>query len=416
MDPCEIRSQGSSEPQAQLNGSEPLNLSTENAPASAEPPDSSNTRSLSQPPSPLFRLSEPSAFDNEFPSPSQSDGFAPGLPQVGPQVILHSVDGEERPLGEEDYSPAGISGSEGDQTEGFSSIKTIDDFGFGAWELSTRERSSRELPAQQEFGEHLSLVQTHSLTGVGGFVPSSQPGPSASNEDVTNYLDAGAIVDQIGNQIRSSYKTSSASNLKFLPLDRLSDIVSDVTVRMLLGIILRDAAEEDLEEHARQICGHDSPSQATLPKTMRKIVAILVLIGKVECVTDFIRGNVRDVDLPLKLEWCNNQYMFYKRGDEALTDVLTCFTGWHGKDMESFSSQQTIMLAPFLDIRDDQVCFYKLDYPIVLPYIEYGLKTHGGHGKVWRVKIHRAHHSFRSSQVGHNLSHNSTTAQHRVAK
>ena len=127
--------------------------------------------------------------------------------------------------------------------------------------------------------------------------------------------------------------------------------------------------------------------------------AILVLLEKVQFIFDLIHSDVSDSDLPLTLKWhYDNRYTVYRRSDNDYRNPLDCFKEplWGSSELENFNQQQKIFLVPFLELRQGQVSFYPLDNSkIILPFIEYEPQAHGGYGRVWKVKIHAAHHNFR---------------------
>jgi hypothetical protein len=324
----------------------------------------------------------------------ESNQLAPGNDSYrhGPKLFLEPVDGERRQLEDEDYARQNNAGFDADQQDEFASIKTIDDLGFAAW-LQCPSSSTDQSTSVALIHGKSDTADPSILTGVGSFAASSQHGSRASTRDVENYLD----VEAVGDDLRDSFQTSKAGNSHFLPLDKLCGIVNNEVIRRLLHNDCPAITDEELEERTRQVCGYDGPST-----TRRKIFSILILIGRVESISGFIHARICDVHLPLKLEWNNKRYSIEKRGDVPLASTSAYFRNWLRRDFEAFKATQACMLAPFLELRDDMVCFYKLDdNQIVLPYTEYEPKNQGGHGRVFKVKIHKAHHSFKATKVGH---------------
>ncbi|KAH8890107.1 kinase-like protein [Thozetella sp. PMI_491] len=66
--------------------------------------------------------------------------------------------------------------------------------------------------------------------------------------------------------------------------------------------------------------------------------------------------------------------------------------------MQSFKSTQSMMLAPYLCLPQNEIYYYKLSKDYNLPFITYEQKVNSQYGRVMKIKIHRAHHNFKSSE------------------
>jgi hypothetical protein len=313
--------------------------------------------------------------------------------QHGPELFLEPVDGRRRLLKDEDYIHHSKLVFEIDQDDEFASlasIKTVEDLGFAAWLQGSdclKDQSTLDFDAKSDAGRQ------NALTGIGSFAAFSHKDSIASSKDVENYLD----VEAVGENLRDSSQVSKANNSRFLPLNKLCEIVSNDVIRRLLRNVCPDIDGEELEERIQQVCGRGGTFA-----TRRKIFSILILIGKVESILGFINAEICDADLPLKLEWKDRRYSIKKRGDVPLASTSTYFRNWLRRDFEAFEDKQSWMLAPYFELGDDKLCFYKLDHNhIVLPFTEYEPKSQGGQARVFKVKIHKAHHNFRPSEVRH---------------
>jgi hypothetical protein len=345
---------------------------------------------------------------------------------------------------------AGISGSESGQSN-FSTIITVDDLGFGAsWQQQVQKYSFRDYsspenrlpqttnedqPVDRERQMSLDAV---TLTTVGDQFPSSSPVPHGSGREMVNSF-AEELKDEIEkdeiekdeiekdeleedgirkddirnddvtpdksqkelwNALVASKHDSSSSNF-FVPQDQLSTIINDFNVKGLLRHTFPYRDDRQLHDTFDEICSKDHH------KSRRMILAVLVMMGRVAYIEDFIREDIRDIHIPLvpyhEHHRCVLENAFHKRNDEASTPPLT-FRNWRHIELRQFFDLQYRVLAPYFDIRGDRVCFYKLDSSITLPFLEYSREQDGGHGSVWKAKIHPAHHNFESEQVNQNHS------------
>ncbi len=172
-------------------------------------------------------------------------------------------------------------------------------------------------------------------------------------------------------------------------------MINDTTVRNLLSTLLSPSSGMDSTWDVDQVCGQDLPGTGR-----RKIFAILALTGEVGFLQDFILGKIYDFHLPLK----SSSRTFKRRNSQEsglweIGDLAGLFQEHSHLSMKSFERFQSLLLAPFFNIYPDHVYFYKLSDSHVLPFIEYEAQGLSESFRLAKVKIHRAHHSSRWSEV-----------------
>ena len=359
---------------------------------------------------------------------SASEGYT--IRSRSPALFIARVDGTTRAVAEQDFGNGHPSASDSDQSEGltdfdFKSIKTIDDGGFGAWgahhsAASDAEREQYDAEPASSLAEVQIGVPNSSpdngpaeLAGAGDTTTSASEGsgilqgvgssfsqppqtpPAATTQELESYLEHESV-ESVGDDIRYAKELSAYNKAEFFPLDKLRRIINRATVQTLLRTAIPHATAPALDYYAEEICGLQLHGTGR-----RKIFAILVLINKVEYIKDIIEMNLDDLHLPLEFEWDRriHKYVVYKKGDASPRDALSWCMNWTHNDMELFKSNQSLMLASFLNLPLDDIYFYKLADHFVLPFLEYEPKENSGYGRVLKVKIHRAHHNFRQSKV-----------------
>ncbi|KAK3903868.1 hypothetical protein C8A05DRAFT_14207 [Staphylotrichum tortipilum] len=196
---------------------------------------------------------------------------------------------------------------------------------------------------------------------------------------------------------KASCKPFGTPHTHYIPSDALRSIMTYEAIRTVLPCITPkdDAAPSQTgtpDTLARVILGGSDGGQKP-GKSFYKILAILVLMGK--------PASIREFGRPSEL------YL------EGQTKPISLFKGWLGREVESFERGQWETLAPFFSRgteKDDYTRRYKLESshplpfevipeePRVAPTKSVGSMNglSGGHGKVWKVKIARAHHNLPS--------------------
>lgn len=186
-------------------------------------------------------------------------------------------------------------------------------------------------------------------------------------------------------------ETSAYCNTKYVPFDGLIDVINSTFVRRLLEA--SPTGSIGLRHKVNLICGIGTNYE---PWSMRRIVAILVLIDKHESLVDFFFAQVGDANLPLKIETDQDNAVVTPMNKTLYDLHTTCFSIWPVSDIIQFLKYQQYFLSPFFDFTEGKLRFYKLWDVAVLPFTEYE-KTPAAW--IWRIRIHDAHHNFRDSSV-----------------
>ncbi|RSL50902.1 hypothetical protein CEP53_008632 [Fusarium sp. AF-6] len=155
---------------------------------------------------------------------------------------------------------------------------------------------------------------------------------------------------------------------RFLPLDDLESILSKEVVEEILckakGLGITGAEAVEIR---KQICGNRSE-----PRRM-KILATLILIGKVRYIRSFLDQDVWDNQLPLIHD---------------LNEPV--FQGWKPNHVESFRERQYRVVAPVFDFTTMNHGEFRLKAP--MPFLErLEWKSRGAHGSISKVRIHPEH-------------------------
>lgn len=209
---------------------------------------------------------------------------------------------------------------------------------------------------------------------------------------------------KLGRTIRKALHTSSWERDKeFLPIDKLDIIINEEEIR---GELRRRKQDADM---AKKIWGTEGSKISELT-TRRKIFAILVLIGQVPAINDFIKAGIYDNSLPFLFRDGTRDregtYDVYRKlkGPNGVTDEetkISFFEDWEDHYLVGFRDNQWKLLAPYFSLvsKDKKVIHYNLDDQSVLPFIEDSKANeppaqHGGSADVRRVKIHPAHQNL----------------------
>ena len=357
----------------------------------------------------------------------------------GPQLSVKAPDGREKDISDEDFEDARLSGTESDFGN-LKSLEMINDLGLG--DLREPEAATTRTPSEgpsntddtpmPTFGEE-DISQTSGARSPiafmgASFVESDIPiGTEADFAEDANPYDLEAVEDEI----RSTLEQSRVGNVHFWPLSQIWRIITPSCVRSLLKsnktlqgrfqeTADKNGTSEDLERYVNEICGSGPGFRST---GRRKILAILVLIDKVESIVDFIDAGVHDLDLPLRDSYDSETKTYYlekkvdmktrrqrKRDDGqerespqntglGSASVRVVCQGWSRRDGESFKFNEPRMLAPYLRQSNTKLLFYQIADEAVLPFLEYTRKSEGGYGTVYQVRIHKDHHELEPAEV-----------------
>ncbi|RYP06558.1 hypothetical protein DL765_009436 [Monosporascus sp. GIB2] len=210
-----------------------------------------------------------------------------------------------------------------------------------------------------------------------------------------------ASESNLGELIRSSLQEHPK---KWLPIDRLFDLVNPVHVRQELSQTYssRKLSPAEVERYTGMVCSHisydDENTGRKLKSSCRCIFAILALMNRLYDAPAFLESGLSDRDLPLRVKKDPNtqRYKFYSH-DKPIATLPTADV-WYSATFDTFMMYQSYMLSPFFDLKSkNDVPFHDLGDDVALPFIEDYFserRQQGHHGTVWRVKIHPAHHNF----------------------
>jgi hypothetical protein len=216
----------------------------------------------------------------------------------------------------------------------------------------------------------------------------------------------------------------------YIPNDSLRRIMNDGAIRQILPCIAGRLAPDRADALVYDICGRSSKDQKATP-AFRKVLAILILIVKANTIAEFVDAGIADTSLPLRKLGASRLFQLCPKDSE---EAIPLFSTWDHRDIENFENSQWETQAPFFSREgegDEDVKKYKLTqhHPLPFEIINEGVGTsngsskptmpnttagttgdldlttsgghamNGGYGKVWKVKIHRAHHKLTSYRV-----------------
>jgi hypothetical protein len=151
----------------------------------------------------------------------------------------------------------------------------------------------------------------------------------------------------------------------------------------------------DIVQLERQIIGCRS---SNIAPSRRRIFAILVIVGKVDKVVEFIQLGIEDGVLPLTFTGSG------MTGEKLLSDTAGFpyepQAIWGSKSASKFLMYQRIVHVPFFRLSGPKVYFYELQPSSILPFQEYSHVSSGGHGTIRKAVIHNTHFGRRDSNKG----------------
>uniref|UniRef100_A0A8H7KAB5 Protein kinase domain-containing protein n=1 Tax=Bionectria ochroleuca TaxID=29856 RepID=A0A8H7KAB5_BIOOC len=191
---------------------------------------------------------------------------------------------------------------------------------------------------------------------------------------------------------------------RFLPLDKLETLMN----RRSLESLLEGAgfASDEVVRMTSTILGETEPNKPeSRTPGLKRIFAILVMVGRIQAIEKFIRHGIDDSVLPVKIRAVDHQSRqsglkhvprceTKSRFDNS--KIEDCLWGFSKKDLGHFDMYQQEIHVPFFSFSGDHgpFCFYDLDSECVLPFINMIPGEAGGNGKVSKVQIHPAHHNY----------------------
>jgi hypothetical protein len=321
-------------------------------------------------------ISGPSFRDNEFQRPE--------LPRL---AVHESEDGPQangvRRRQESQYGSLSarspVTASESGRSDlSFRSIATVGDRGAQAYMDWEALGQGSETPGYSESLDDKVLMTEKSF----GKRPlrAKKTNPPVIEDHLTS--------DTVCDEICRSLEISAFDGRKYLPLDRLRQILSRNVVRKLM----RQNFPRRAEEFVVAVLGpaHSDGTTNHPAATRRRILAILVLIEKIYHLPDVIDKGLDDRSLPLTLTSVKKGADYTSR-DES---VEGHFPSWNSKTTHDFSINQHVIHAPFFKFPGEEVCCYELEHESTLPFVSDISRESGGYGSVRRVEIHPAHHNY----------------------
>lgn len=230
----------------------------------------------------------------------------------------------------------------------------------------------------------------------------------------------------------------------YVPIDALHSVISRDAIRTILPAIAKGVQPPALYDLLAQdifgrILGSEASEKPKPAKSFRKILAILIFIGKAESILDFVKADIDDNKLPLQklgdnrlfqLAWLEKDPHEESPSQKGNPRSILLFASWERRDVEEFETNQWGTLAPFFSRgkkEDSWVHRYELSWQHPLPFEiipsgkdnistsgkgttstgsgpttgsgASGDSMDGGNSKLWKVKIHRAHHDLKSYTV-----------------
>jgi len=275
-------------------------------------------------------------------------------------TLLITIDGKPYDLDRD-------SGSEADESDAFQSVETVEDLGLRRW---------------------------HRANLDGGAVDAQFDSPSFDS--------ISSLTEVLRKLMHDSLAKSEVSNAKFLPLSDLYAIINDKVIRQLAAFLQPShGSTTSASDFATAICGYDN--RTSRPKTMRKLLAILILAGKPSSILKFVEyGRVSDGELPLSLDKETRQISlrYRTRRDGHPRRFPNPFEEWSSEEIQSFETNQNLFLAPFFELGHGQFCFYKLADASPLPFLSYEATS----DQTRKISIHPAHHNFQGLEVTYKLN------------
>ena len=186
----------------------------------------------------------------------------------------------------------------------------------------------------------------------------------------------------------------------FLPAGRLHELITQESTRAEL--------ERSFPDHDKLLVEEWTVVIFQAPPSSRIVIfAILVLIGKTDCIVPFLADDVTDELLPITIHEGEVSSKASSTGETTVNHAAAssaleaCFGTWPSDAVQMFEAVQWSVLAPVLKspstMRDivDSVFDAKTIMPFTNSYPEVRI---GGFGEVFKIKIHLDHHNFTSSR------------------
>lgn len=235
---------------------------------------------------------------------------------------------------------------------------------------------------------------TFDLTGLGTQFEAS----------VGPYPNSPELIDDLETWIRKNRVSYPERRHIFLPIDQLERCMTSQNIRHEL---VHSGGCPDLEDITRTLCQRDKASR-------QRIFAILCMLNMSTQITEFVREDIFDTDLPFILK---DDIMYRTTDQEAAKSMrrIQLFQGpaWSALLRETFDEYQGQIAAPifkFSWLVEEKVKHFTLKSQLVLPFMYVAdpkggdlgsIQFEGGTSVVRKTKIHPAHFNAPKSGVGH---------------
>lgn len=246
-----------------------------------------------------------------------------------------------------------------------------------------------------------------------------------SEVDGTPEARAKLNLKEVDSKLRNESRVPFSGKGYYIPISSLDTIMTQDTIKTILPCIAKGLTLDQLDGLPRIIFGRRVDSQST-PVSFRKILSVLILIGKANSIVDFVQAGISDNKLPLQKLGKGREFQL---GLSGSNEPLHCFAKWESRDIENFEDRQWETLAPFFSRgieTDNRVQHYELrmQHPLPFDIMENSGNSgdgtqnignirpapdlvssesidgmRGAHGIVKKVKIDPAHHNLPSYTV-----------------
>lgn len=129
----------------------------------------------------------------------------------------------------------------------------------------------------------------------------------------------------------------------------------------------------------------------------KKVFAVLALIGQEHTISDLIKDNITDKDLPLVPSSRDESVLVSKEPPEGETGKeFSSFKTWDERRVSDFLEKQWLVLAPILDVTGKEL---NLDPKCPLPIKEIELMVRGHGVFVHKARLHPAHQLWSGTAI-----------------
>ncbi|KAK7949226.1 uncharacterized protein PG986_010112 [Apiospora aurea] len=318
-----------------------------------------------------------------------------------PRVTVHTIDGEPRSATQDDYSASVWTKPESVNSD-FATIETVTDLGLGRH--VTQQVRKYSLPGNQSLlAQGDETFRSDEAHLVGAHFSSEDVPARASEATFNKGLDADLQAEYSAHEVQDRLFEALQDpkhghpDDRFLTHDDLFGILSNLAINNILEEAFNDGGNG---HRLNQICG---PGHEI---SRRMILATLIMndhfngkgleFDQIRFIDAFIKHHIYDKDLPLSHDKARGA-SFFRTRDTGGNKFKAMRFDWSIRELNNFIDAQYRVITPYMNVSNEKVCFYRMDIKIRLPFAEWDFIQHGGHGSVYRARIHHAHHEYRTS-------------------